>query len=60
MDPSAEVKVIVDESEERKFEDVNVGDLYIRRVLPARKKHPTSIKYRDVPEKEWKYELLLE
>lgn len=37
---------------------INVGDLYIRRVLPARKKHPTSIKWRDVPETEWKYEIL--
>lgn len=37
---------------------INVGDLYIRRVLPARKKHPTSIKWRNVPETEWKYEIL--
>lgn len=37
---------------------INVGDLYIRRVLPARKKHPTSVKWRDVPETEWKYEIL--
>jgi isopenicillin N synthase-like dioxygenase len=44
---------------ERKYEAVNVGDLYIRRILPARKKHPTSIKFRDVPEKEWKYDMLL-
>jgi hypothetical protein len=31
------------------FQKINVGDLYIRRVLPARKKHPTSIKFADVP-----------
>lgn len=37
---------------------INVGDLYIRRVLPARKKHPTSVKWRNVPETEWKYEIL--
>lgn len=39
-------------------EAVNVGDVYIRRVLPARKKHPTSVKYRDVPEEEWRYDFL--
>ena len=60
MDPGVEVKILVgDEEEERKFDDFNVGDLYIRRVLPARKKHPTSIKYRDIPEEEWTYDLLL-
>lgn len=37
---------------------LNVGDLYIRRVLPARAKHPTSIKYRVVPEEEWRYDFL--
>jgi isopenicillin N synthase-like dioxygenase len=45
--------------EGKKFEAVDVGDLYIRRVLPARKKHPTAIKYQDVPESEWKYQMLL-
>ncbi|KAK8875042.1 2og-Fe oxygenase family protein [Apiospora arundinis] len=43
----------------RKYDAINVGDLYIRRVLPARMKHPTSIKYRDVPEEEWSYNMLL-
>ena len=43
----------------RKYETINVGDLYIRRILPARKKHPTSIKYRDVPREEWSYNMLL-
>jgi isopenicillin N synthase-like dioxygenase len=60
MDPGAEVKILVKEKEKKKYEDFNVGDLYIRRVLPARKKHPTSIRYRDVPEEEWKYDLLLQ
>lgn len=41
------------------YDSINVGDLYIRRVLPARKKHPTSIQYKDVPQKEWKYDMLL-
>lgn len=59
MDQEAEVKILVNKGEERKFEDYNVGDMYIKRVLPARKKHPTSIKYRNVPESEWKYDLLL-
>lgn len=61
MDQEADVRVLVKEveGEERKFEDFNVGDLYVRRVLPARKKHPTSIRYRDVPEGEWRYDLLL-
>jgi hypothetical protein len=35
-----------------------VGDLYIRRILPARKKHPTSIKYISTPEEEWRYDFL--
>lgn len=60
MDPDAHVKVLVDEGEEMRYEDFDVGELYIKRVLPARKKHPTSIKYRDVPEEEWKYEFLLQ
>lgn len=60
MDPGAQVKVLVEGGEERKYEDFNVGDLYIRRVLPARKKHPTSIKYRGLPEEEWRYDFLLE
>ena len=59
MDPEADVDVLVDATEERKFEDFNVGEMYIRKVLPARKKHPTSIKYKDVPEDEWKYSFLL-
>lgn len=42
-----------------KFEPVNVGDLYIQRVLPARHQHPTAIKYKDVPHEEWKYDILL-
>lgn len=59
MDPDAKVEVLVQKGEEGKFENFNVGDLYIKKVLPARKKHPTSIKYRDVPEEEWTYDLLL-
>ncbi|KUJ19736.1 2og-Fe oxygenase family protein [Mollisia scopiformis] len=59
MDHDADVEILVKDGEERKFEDFNVGDLYIRRVLAARGKHPTSIKYRDVLESEWKYDLLL-
>ena len=43
----------------KKFEKIHVGDLYIKRVLPARRKHPTSIKYRDIPESEWRYNMLL-
>lgn len=41
------------------YDKINVGDLYIRRVLPARPKHPTSIKFRDVPQEEWSYDMLL-
>ncbi|KAI1341453.1 2og-Fe oxygenase family protein [Xylariaceae sp. FL0016] len=62
MDPDAEVEVLdgcKTPGETPKYEKMNVGDLYIRRVLPARKKHPTSIKYRDVPQEEWSYEMLL-
>ncbi|KAH7393482.1 Clavaminate synthase-like protein [Cadophora sp. MPI-SDFR-AT-0126] len=60
MDPDAQVSVLVEGHEVKKFDDFNVGDLYIKKVLPARTKHPTSIKYRDVPEEQWKYEFLLE
>lgn len=60
MDPNAQVKILVHDGEERKYEDFNVGELYVRRVLPARKKHPTSIKYKDVPEEKWTYDLLLQ
>ncbi|KAH7304298.1 2og-Fe oxygenase family protein [Stachybotrys elegans] len=42
-----------------RYDPINVGDLYIRRVLPARKKHPTSIKYKDVPQEQWQYSMLL-
>ncbi|KAH7081981.1 2og-Fe oxygenase family protein [Paraphoma chrysanthemicola] len=41
------------------YENINVGDLYIRRILPARKKHPTSIKFADVPQEQWSYRMLL-
>jgi isopenicillin N synthase-like dioxygenase len=44
---------------EKEYEKINVGDLYIRRVLPARRKHPTSIRYIDVPQEEWSYRMLL-
>jgi isopenicillin N synthase-like dioxygenase len=43
----------------RKYEKINVGDLYIRRILPARKKHPTSLKFKDVPQEQWSYRMLL-
>lgn len=62
MDPDVELEVLqscVEEGEEPKFENVNVGQLYIQRVLPARKSHPTSIKYGNMPEKEWRYDFLL-
>lgn len=60
-DPNADIHVLdsfIPAGEKANHEPFNVGDLYIRRVLPARHKHPTSIKYKDVPEAEWKYELL--
>jgi isopenicillin N synthase-like dioxygenase len=44
---------------EKVFEKINVGELYIRRVLPARKKHPTSIKFATVPQEQWSYKMLL-
>jgi isopenicillin N synthase-like dioxygenase len=61
MDPDANVRVLCDgDEEEKKFEDFNVGEMYIRKVLPARSKHPTSVKYRETPEIEWKYSMLLD
>lgn len=62
MDPDVELDVLascVETGEKPKYEKINVGDLYIRRVLPARRKHPTSIRYKDVPQEEWNYEMLL-
>ena len=62
MDPDVDMKVLEcckEEGQKDKYETINVGDLYIRRILPARKKHPTSIKFRDVPESEWRYDMLL-
>lgn len=62
MDPDTDLDVLdccVEDGEKPKFQKISVGDLYIRRVLPARRKHPTSIKYRDVPQEEWKYDMLL-
>lgn len=59
-DPDAEVEVVNSclEPGQKKPPPVNVGDLYIRRMLPARKKHPTSVKCRDIPEEEWRYDFL--
>ncbi|KAL3417532.1 2OG-Fe(II) oxygenase [Phlyctema vagabunda] len=62
MDPDVQLNVLeqcVADGEDPKYEPINVGELYIRRVLPARVKHPTSIKYRDVPQEDWKYDFLL-
>lgn len=63
LTPDADAEVDVLEccvgQEGKKYDKINVGDLYIRRVLPARKKHPTSIKYSDVPESQWRYDMLL-
>ncbi|KAF2772087.1 2og-Fe oxygenase family protein [Teratosphaeria nubilosa] len=59
-DPGAEVAALescVREGEARP-EAVRVGELYVRRVLAARKRHPTSVRLRDVPEAEWGYEVL--
>lgn len=62
LDPDATVEVLdtcKEEGEPAKYDALNVGDLYVRRVLPARKKHPTSIAYHDVPQDQWKYSMLL-
>ncbi|KAI0482283.1 Clavaminate synthase-like protein [Xylariaceae sp. FL0804] len=62
MDPDVDLDVLEccrEPGQEPKYDRINVGDLYIRRVLPARKKHPTSIKYRDVPQEQWSYNMLL-
>lgn len=62
MDPEADLGPLdccVDQEGKPKYDTINVGDLYARRVLPARAKHPTSIKYRDVPQEQWRYDMLL-
>lgn len=48
------------EGEGKRFERINVGEMYVRRVLPARHKHPTAIKYRDTPEEELTYSILFQ
>ncbi|KAJ0115024.1 hypothetical protein J7T55_001432 [Diaporthe amygdali] len=61
-DPDADLEVLdccVDKGEDPKYEKVNVGDFYVQKALPARSKHPTSIKYKDVPKEELRYGLLL-
>jgi len=59
-DPGAKLQVLDTclEVGQEKPEPIDVGDLYIRRILPARKKHPTSIKYISTPEEEWRYDFL--
>lgn len=60
-DPDATLEVLdccVEEGKKPNYEPSLVGDLYSHRILPARVKHPTSIKYRDFPKSEWMYELL--
>jgi len=59
-DPSAKLRVL-DSRLDAGQEDpapIDVGDLYIRRILPARKKHPTSLRYLETPEEEWRYDFL--
>ncbi|GAB7326453.1 hypothetical protein MBLNU13_g10458t1 [Cladosporium sp. NU13] len=59
-DPGAKLQVLESclEEGQGKPAPIDVGDLYIRRILPARKKHPTSIKYISTPEEEWRYDFL--
>ncbi|KAJ9142999.1 2og-Fe oxygenase family protein [Pleurostoma richardsiae] len=62
MDPDVDLDVLgccKDEGQAPKYDKINVGDLYVRRVLPARRKHPTSIKFSSVPQEQWKYDMLL-
>ncbi|EXJ94295.1 hypothetical protein A1O1_02689 [Capronia coronata CBS 617.96] len=59
-DPDAVIKVLdccLEPGEGPKQDEDTVGDLYVRRVLPARPKHPKSNKYQHVPVNELKYDL---
>ena len=60
-DADAEIDVLecCKDDTTKDYEKINVGDLYIRRILPARRKHPTSLRYIDVPQEEWNYKMLL-
>lgn len=60
QDPGANIDVIETclEDGETKPEPYNVGDLYVKRILPVRRMHPTSIKYRDLPQEELNYDML--
>ena len=60
-DPGAKLRVLGagrDVGQEEEPARIDVGDLYIRRILPARKKHPTSLRYIETPEEEWRYDFL--
>jgi isopenicillin N synthase-like dioxygenase len=59
-DPDAVLKVLdccLEPGEELRQDECTVGELYVRRVLPARPKHPKSSKYKNVPIEELKYDL---
>ncbi|KXT06051.1 hypothetical protein AC578_1348 [Pseudocercospora eumusae] len=62
QDPGANIDVLetcLEDGEDKKPElSYNVGDLYVRRILPVRRMHPTSIRYRDLPQEELKYDML--
>jgi len=60
-DADAEVEVLecCRDDPAKRYDKINVGDLYIKKILPARKKHPTSIKFVDVPQQQWSYAMLL-
>lgn len=65
MDPDAQCKPMdccIEPGKQAEFEECNVGELYVRRVLPARPKHPKTLKLRreNVPVDQWNYDLFYE
>lgn len=62
-DPEAQLRVLncdvkPGQNPQETGETLDVGRLYIQKLLPARINHPTSIRYRDMPESEWEYGIL--
>lgn len=64
-DPSAVLKPVVDPSKGRQtevteFEDAPIGEMFVRRLLYARRFHPTTKRVIElgIPENEWKYSFL--
>ncbi|KAI5479087.1 hypothetical protein MNV49_004085 [Pseudohyphozyma bogoriensis] len=58
-EPDVVIKPVVEKGEEEgRFEEINVGEHYVTRILSGRTFHPSSklLREKRVPKEEWKYE----